>query len=675
MSQKNINDDEYKLTGSLGRAVYWSVAAEVIFAALVVLFFIFRNSNIYLYILMAGFGAYTGIFIYLITSVRRNMLNDMLKFSAKYSQVQNKLLKEMNIPYCILDQKGKMLWLNRAMAQTMEVDFDFNKNIATVFKDITPNVFPGTNEMTEVEIKHNDKTYRAEIENVSKTGNSFITLYLYDISEVARVEQKLKDNSFSIAVIDIDNYEDVVESIDDLSQSFFSGIIEKKIYDYFAGSGSFVRRLEKDRFIAIFRNVELVGFMKDRFSLLEDVKNVDLKNDMTLTLSIGIGTGYEAYEKCYQVAKDALEVALGRGGDQVVVKDDEKQYYFGGKSQQTETNTRVKVRVKAHALRKILESKERVVIMGHRLPDMDAFGASVGIYCFAREMGKEAHIVVNDLSAGIKPFYERLKGREEYEEGMFIDSEEAIRITHSSTVVIVVDVNRPEMTDCPEILEMAGTKIVFDHHRTGDNPIKGVVLSHVDTFASSSAEIITELMQLSSLDIKLKGTEADALYAGIVIDTDNFNTKAGPRTFEAAAYLRRNGADVTRVRKLLRSDMSEYRAIAKAVHNAEIYKGEYALSVYGNDGKESPTVGCAKAANVLLDISGIKASFVVTEHDEKVYVSARSIDEINVQLVMERLGGGGHLGTAGAQLEGVTTEEAIEKIKETLDDMIKEGEI
>ena len=529
--------------------------------------------------------------------------------------------------------------------------------------------------MTEVEVKHNDKTYRAEIENVSKTGNSFITLYLYDISEVARVEQKLKDNSFSIAVIDIDNYEDVVESIDDLSQSFFSGIIEKKIYDYFAGSGSFVRRLEKDRFIAIFRNVELVGFMKDRFSLLEDVKNVDLKNDMTLTLSIGIGTGYEAYEKCYQVAKDALEVALGRGGDQVVVKDDEKQYYFGGKSQQTETNTRVKVRVKAHALRKILESKERVVIMGHRLPDMDAFGASVGIYCFAREMGKKAHIVVNDLSAGIEPFYERLKGREEYEEGMFIDSEEAIRITHSSTVVIVVDVNRPEMTDCPEILEMAGTKIVFDHHRTGDNPIKGVVLSHVDTFASSSAEIITELMQLSSLDIKLKGTEADALYAGIIIDTDNFNTKAGPRTFEAAAYLRRNGADVTRVRKLLRSDMSEYRAIAKAVHNAEIYKGEYALSVYGNDGKESPTVGCAKAANVLLDISGIKASFVVTEHDEKVYVSARSIDEINVQLVMERLGGGGHLGTAGAQLEGVTTEEAIEKIKETLDDMIKEGEI
>ena len=673
MSRKNINDEDYKLTGSLGRAVYWSVAAEVIFSALVVLFFVFRNE--FWWILLIGFGIYTGIFIYIITAVKRNMLNDMLKFSARYSQVQNKLLKELNIPYCILDQKGKVLWLNRAMAEIADVDFNFNKNIATVLKEITPNVFPKANELAEIEVKHEDKIYRAEIENVSKIGNNFITIYLYDITEVTKVEQKLKDNSFAAAVIDIDNYEDVVESTDDLSQSVVSGIIEKKIYDYFAGSGSFVRRLEKDRFIAIFRNVDLIGFMKDKFSILEDVKSVELKNDMTLTLSIGVGTGFENYEKCYEVAKDALEIALGRGGDQAVVKDDEKQYYFGGKSQQGETNTRVKVRVKAHALRKILESKERVIIMGHKFPDMDAFGAAVGLYCFADELGTKTHIVVNDLSAGIEPFYERLKGREEYKEDMFIDSETAIELADSSTVVIVVDVNRPEMTDCPEILETAGSKIVFDHHRTGDNPIKGVVLSHVDTFASSSSEIITELMQFSNLDIKLKGTEADALYAGIVIDTDNFNTKAGPRTFEAAAYLRRNGADVSRVRKLLRSDMSEYRSIAKAVHNAEVYKGEYALSVFECDEKENSTVGCAKAANVLLDISGIKASFVVTERESKVYVSARSIDEVNVQLVMERLGGGGHLGTAGAQLEGCTTEEAIEKIKETLDEMIKEGEI
>ena len=278
--------------------------------------------------------------------------------------------------------------------------------------------------------------------------------------------------------------------------------------------------------------------------------------------------------------------------------------------------------------------------MGHKLPDIDSFGASVGLYCFAREMGKKAHIVVNDLSAGIRPFYERLKAREDYPRELFINSEEAIEMTDASTVVIVVDVNRPEMTDCPEILEKAGTKIVFDHHRTGDKPIKGVVLSYVDTFASSSAEMVTEIMQFASMDVSLKGIEADALYAGIVIDTDNFNTKAGPRTFEAAAYLRRNGADVSRVRKLLRSDIGEYKAVAIAIRDMELYKGEYALSVYKGDDGEVPTVGCAKTANVLLDISGIKASFVVTEHEGKVYVSARSIDEINVQLVMERLGVG-----------------------------------
>ena len=380
MSSKNINEEEYKLTGSLGKAVYWSIAAEVIFAVLVILFFACKND--FWWMLLIGFGIYTAIFIYIIIGVKRNVLNDMLKFSSKYSQVQNKLLKEMNIPYCILDQKGKVLWMNRAMSETTNVEMDFSKNIATVLKDITPNVFPGANEMAEVEF-----------------------------------------NSFAVAVIDIDNYEDVVESIDDLSQSFFSGIIEKKIYDYFADGGSFVRRLEKDRFIAVFRNIDLIGFMKSKFEVLEDVKSVDLKNEMSLTLSIGVGTGFENYEKCYETAKDALEIALGRGGDQAVVKSDDKQFYFGGKSQLGETNTRVKVRVKAHALRKLLESKERVMIMGHKLPDIDAFGAAVGLYRFSRELGKETYIIVNDLSAGIRPFYERLVGKEDYTEDTFIKSE------------------------------------------------------------------------------------------------------------------------------------------------------------------------------------------------------------------------------------------------------------
>ena len=372
----------------------------------------------------------------------------------------------------------------------------------------------------------------------------------------------------------------------------------------------------------------------------------------------------------------AIDLALGRGGDQVVVKEGEKISYFGGKSRQVEKMTRVKARVKAHALREIIESREEVFIMGHSISDMDAFGAAVGIFCAAQVLGKKAHIVLDEVTSSLRPMKECFTEEKGYPADMFLHGEQAIEMADNRSVVVVVDTNRPNYTECPGLLGKSKTIVVFDHHRQSSEVIENAVLSYIETYASSTCEMVAEVLQYFNENIHLKPNEADSIYAGILIDTNNFMTKTGVRTFEAAAYLRRCGAEVTRVRKLLRDDMAAYKARAEAVRHAEVFRGAFAISICPADPDvESPTIAGAQAANELLNIVGIKASFVLTEYNGKIYISSRSIDEINVQLIMERLGGGGHLNVAGAQMAGCTVAEAKKRIQITLDQMLKEGDI
>jgi c-di-AMP phosphodiesterase-like protein len=375
------------------------------------------------------------------------------------------------------------------------------------------------------------------------------------------------------------------------------------------------------------------------------------------------------------MARSAMDLALGRGGDQAVLKAGSKVTYFGGKSQMNEKNDRVKVRVKAQALRRVMENNDSFIIMGHRIADIDCIGSGIGIYTMARKMKKDVHIVLNEVTSTVEPFVKRFMKNEDYPDDMFYTSQEALDNVTPATVLIVVDVNKPEMTECPELLSICRTKIVFDHHRQTSEPITDTFMSYVDSSASSASEMVTEMLTYINEGSKLRGVEADALYAGIVIDTDGFNSKSGPRTFEVAAYLRRNGADVSRVRKLLRSDMKEYQAIAAAVNRAEVYRDSFAITVFMGEGLKSPTIGGAKTANDLLDIRGIKASFVVTEYEGRIFASARSIDEVNVQLVMEKIGGGGHMTVAGAQLTNMTVNEVVNLIKTTLDEMLENEEI
>ena len=414
---------------------------------------------------------------------------------------------------------------------------------------------------------------------------------------------------------------------------------------------------------------------EDRFRIIEDVKTVKVGNEMAVTLSIGIGVDGASYTQNYEYARMAIDLALGRGGDQVVVREGEDVSYYGGKTQQVERNTRVKARVKAHALREIIESREHVVIMGHHISDVDSLGASIGVFCAARVLGKKAQIVLNEVTSSLRPLVELFTEENGYPADLFIRSEEAILITDENTLVMVVDVNRPSYTECPELLKRSGTVCVFDHHRQGSEVIENPVLSYVEPYASSACEMIAEVLQYFSENIRLSPCEADCIYAGVLIDTNNFMTKTGVRTFEAAAYLRRAGAEVTRVRKLLRNDLGDYKARAEAVRHAIVYRNSFAISICPADNLESPTVVCAQAANELLNIIGIKASFVLTEYHGKIYVSSRSIDEINVQLIMERLGGGGHMNVAGAQLTDCTVMRAKCIIQDTIDEMIKAGDI
>ena len=408
---------------------------------------------------------------------------------------------------------------------------------------------------------------------------------------------------------------------------------------------------------------------ESKFDLLDDVKTVNIGNEMAVTLSIGIGLDGLSYTQNYEFARTAIDLALGRGGDQAVVKTS------GGKSQQVEKNTRVKARVKAHALNEIISSKDKVLVMGHRLADMDSFGAAVGICRIARSLERKAHIVINDVTTSVRPLVEMFRNNPEYEEDMLINSAEAVEASGNNTVLVVVDVNKPSITECPELLRTCKSIVVLDHHRQGSETIENATLSYVEPYASSACEMVTEILQYIKEGIRLRIEEANCMYAGVIVDTNNFTTKTGVRTFEAAAFLRRNGADVTRVRKLFREDALEYKTKADAVSQAEIYRGNYAISVCSSEGVMSPTVLGAQAANELLNIKGIKASFVMTEYQGKIFISARSIDEVNVQVIMERLGGGGHMNIAGAQMEDVSLEEAVRVMKHTLDTMIEEGDL
>lgn len=634
---------------------------------------------------------YFAIIISLMFYNKPIIINELISFATQYGQIQRRLLRDLDLPHALLDDGGKIIWTNIAFEEAVHKEKGYRKSITSIFPAITKEKLPGNNEEDEVEFKidYGERNYVAKLKKISlkeMAENSdiieakgydgyLIALYLFDETALRIALQEVDDQSLAVGLIYLDNYDEALESVEEVRRSLLIALIDRKVNKYIAALDGICKKLEKDKYLVIMRKKAVSLLQENRFDLLEDVKTVNIGNEMAVTISIGVGLNGLTYAQNYEFARNAIDLALGRGGDQAVMKVPENIMYFGGKSQQMEKSTRVKARVKAHALKEIISVKDEIYVMGHCLGDTDSFGASIGIYRIAKTLGKQAHIVLDNVTASMQPMVEIFKDNEDYEDDMIISGTQAIDMIGSNAVLVVVDVNKPSLTECPDLLKRCKSIVVLDHHRQGAEIIENATLSYIESYASSTCELVSEILQYTSDTLRLKSEEAACLYAGIMIDTNNFMTKTGVRTFEAAAFLRRNGADVTWIRKLFRDDAAEYKAKADAVSQAEIYRQAYAISVCQGEHVQSPTVVGAQAANELLNIKGVKASFVLTQYNGMIYISARSIDEVNVQVIMERMGGGGHLTMAGCQLKDSTIEGGIIVIKNTLDAMIEEGEL
>ena len=643
-------------------------------------------------VLLTGFTViYLGIILFLYFYNKPGVMNELISFAAEYGQIQKRLLRELDLPYALLDSSGKVLWTNEAFEKVTHLPKGYRKSITALFPAITRDRLPDESEVeeTEYELVYEGNEYSAKFRKVSLKDMAdhsemietmdyngyMIAVYLYDETALHIALQELDDQSLAVGMIYLDNYEEALASVEEVRRSLLLALVDRRVNKHILALDGICRKLEKDKYLVVMRKKALAQLQETRFELLEEIKTVNIGNENIVTLSMGIGLDGLSYAQNYEFARNAIDLALGRGGDQAVVKTPDSITYYGGKSQQVEKNTRVKARVKAHALREIITSKDMVLVMGHRMPDADSFGAAVGIYRVAQTLGRKAHIVLNDATAAIAPMIDLFRNREEYEEDMIVGSQDAIEMVNGNCVLVVVDVNKPSITECPDLLRFCNSVVVLDHHRQGAETIENATLSYVEPYASSASEMVAEILQYTLDNIKIRSEEADCLYAGVMVDTNNFMTKTGVRTFEAAAFLRRNGADVTRVRKLFREDALSYKAKADAVSQAEIYKQYFAISICTAEDSPNPTIIGAQAANELLNIKGIKASFVLTDYQGKIYVSARSIDEINVQIIMEKMGGGGHMSTAACQMEGCGIIEAIGELKATIDTMLENGEL
>lgn len=669
--------------------------------------------NIHIYTLDTRIAAYvsgyTGVYLIFALLVyllrRRAVLRDLVNYAIRFQSSTRRLADGFELPMCILDRNFVSVWDNRKFRETFASDLGRRFGVSEAIPEIDLRSMPTGNEETaDMHFHVGDVYYHAVIRHIDvdrfqkRTRNkdeqaakiakraarvgivgSLFVLYVQDETELVRVLKENYDQRLDVGMLYIDNYEESLDAVDDVRRALLIALVDRKINKYMLQRDIIIRKLEKDKYIFFMQHKYLAEMQADKFAILEEVKgvNANVAEETNVTISIGIGSQANSYHKRLEYARSAIDLALGRGGDQAVIKTRDNTLYYGGKSIEQEKNTRVKARVKAHALRDSIELADRLIIMGHHLPDVDAIGAALGIYRIATDLGKPARIVVDTVTTALEPLLELFKNNKDYPTDLFLNAGQASEYVGNGigVLLVVVDVNRPSFTDAPALIEKAASVVVIDHHRQTGEAFENPTLSYVEPFASSACEMVSEIIQYSGDEVRLRTLEADALYSGIMLDTNNFMNKPGVRTFEAVAFLRRSGAEMIRIRKMFRTDFAEYKVQAEAVQKMTLFMDAYAIAPCHAEGFPDPTIIGSRIANSFLDIKGVKASFVLTQYEGKIFISARSIDELNVQLVMEKLGGGGHINMAGAQLTGCTLEEAEEKVREVLTTMRKEGDI
>ncbi|WP_461207326.1 GGDEF domain-containing protein [Clostridium sp. DL1XJH146] len=620
------------------------------------------------------------LIIYSIISVKNDkehMKEIVDIFSEKIDLATRNTLINMPLPLIIMDFDDTILWYNEPFKNTFEEDIVIGTKISQYkieFKKINFNL---DHKIEQEEVAISNRYYniigKRVVTSESRKNKDLILLYFIDITENKKLIMKIEEEKNIVFLIEVDNHEDVIKSTEEDKIPLLVAEIERTIKNYAMSLKSVHIKYSDNKFIILTQQKYLLKEIEDKFSILEDVKNLDYGNNLKATLSIGIGIGGESPLQNHQYAIEAMELSLSRGGDQVVLKEKENLNFFGGKSKEVEKTSRVKVRVISHALKSIILQSSNIILMGHNTPDIDCIGAAIGLRKAIDSLNKECYIYLNEENGSLKNSLRFIFEEENYK-NTFINEENCLKYINKGSLLILLDVNSESYCENPELISHFEKKIIIDHHRKSKDSIKNVTLSYIEPFVSSTSEMITEIIQYidEKASLAITTREANFLLAGIVVDTKNFNFKTGARTFAAAAFLKKHGADSAIVKKMLSSSLEFYKKKAKLINLVEI-QDNIAFVVCTDEINDS--VLGAQVADDLLNISGVEASFVLMKDGENVLISGRSYGKISVQLILENLGGGGHFTMAGAKLQGYSPIEAKEELLKEIDKYFEGGNL
>ena len=648
----------------------------IIFILLAILSYLKPNMIIPSIIFYLAILGYT----YFANNKRRSEISEQLQdLTLNVDSAAKSSLINAPFPLLILETDGNIVWRSSKFI-TEFANIDINNYINDLTIDIKNEIEKNKDQKRKSIIRNIEigkKQYKVQAEFAKtkrserkKVAEYMLILYFIDETEKYELQRENENKKTCVGIIMVDNYEEVMQRVDTEQKAQLMAKVESTIYDWVNETNGILVKEERDTYVYIFEQRHLEQLKETKFAILDSIKEIVRKDKIQLTLSIAISNEGETNKEVYKSASAAMDVILGRGGDQAVIREDGKYQFFGGKAEEVEKRTKVKARIVAHALEELMSECEKVIIMGHMNPDIDAMGAALGVYRIATSLRKEAYILTNSESASIKAFVENIQ--EEYKD-VLIDKEEALAKIDNETLLVIVDTHKKSYVEEPELLDKTSKIVVIDHHRRGTDFIEQSILTFQEVYASSASELVTELIQYTQNEIELPTVEAESLYAGIMMDTKNFTFKTGVRTFEAAAYLRRCGVDIIKVKKWFQSDLESYNKISEIVRRAEVIRDTIAISSYEVQEKDTSLI-CAKAADELLTIGNITASFVLGTMEDKICISGRSIGDINVQMILEKLGGGGHITLAGAQLENKTIEEAKQELLEKIEEYFAEKE-
>mgnify|MGYP001070990737 CR=1 FL=1 len=588
---------------------------------------------------------------------QRDLRIYLTNVSYRVKKAGDGVISELPIGILLYNEEKAIEWVNPFMTEMTGDENLVGKNLQEVFPQLNWKA-----EQKRIEFPYNQRVYEVLIRSEERL------LYFCDITEVKEITSRYHREKAALAIIHLDNLDEVGQVMDEQSRTLLSTSVAGVINDWANKHGIYLRRITSDKFLALMEREKLDKLEETRFEILDVVREMTADNKIPITLSIGVGAAANNYVELGQMAQSSLDIALGRGGDQAAVKVGNKLTFFGGKSNAVEKRTRVRARVIAHALRDLIYEADHVVVMGHKQPDMDSIGASLGVLKAVQVHDKQAYVVMDEGNDSVERLMREIYANEELAE-CFVTPEQAIRLMTSRTLLVVVDTHRPSLVIEPRLLELTSRIVVIDHHRRSEEFIEPVLL-YLEPYASSTSELVTELLQYQSDRFNIDNLIATALLAGIVVDTKSFAFRTGSRTFEAASFLRRNGADTAAVQRLLKEDLNQYVKRARIIMNTETYRDKMAIAV-GNPSEDYTQVQVAQAAEQLLTLSGIQASFVVARRvDNTILISARSLGDINVQSIMEKLGGGGHLTGAATQIEGISIQEAVARLKKAIDEVV-----